>query len=245
MSEEELLKLPRTPAAAKEAWKPGQPPPKYIDGSTCLNGHTGPRYACDRSCVECKRENSATKSALRKARREAAGAATYMSDTPCKRGHVGERYVYNNNCCECNREGGALRTDSAAEDIVRMAKRLVSKAVSNAKSRGRELSFEITWEWVAARLIHGTCEETGLPFFNSTRAAAGLYTQQRNPFYPSLDRIDSNKGYYPDNVRVVLCAVNLAYNNCGRDAFLPIARALAARHSDTNSTLPPTTAEET
>jgi hypothetical protein len=39
----------------------------------------------------------------------------------------------------------------------------------------------------------------------------------RNPYRPSFDRIDSSKGYTPDNVRIIAYCVNTAMNEWGED----------------------------
>jgi len=51
-----------------------------------------------------------------------------------------------------------------------------------------------------------------------------------NPLQPSLDRIDSSKGYTPDNVRFVLLAVNVALNQWGLETFLSVARAMVSEN---------------
>lgn len=65
----------------------------------------------------------------------------------------------------------------------------------------------------------GCCEVTGLPF----RPPSEQYS--RNPYGPSLDRIDSSKGYTPDNVRIVCVAANLAMNEWGEEVLSRIAKA--------------------
>ncbi len=48
-----------------------------------------------------------------------------------------------------------------------------------------------------------------------------------NPFAPSLDRIDSSKGYEEGNVRIVCLMVNLAMNTWGHGPLEKVALALA------------------
>lgn len=63
---------------------------------------------------------------------------------------------------------------------------------------------ELTPEWILEKLSAGVCEVTGLPFTYST--------ESRNPWSPSLDRIDPMKGYTLENTRVVVWIYNTAKN---------------------------------
>lgn len=44
---------------------------------------------------------------------------------------------------------------------------------------------------------------------------------------PSIDRIDTTRGYTPDNVRLVCAAVNLALNQFGEGIFFRIVTSTA------------------
>lgn len=75
-------------------------------------------------------------------------------------------------------------------------------------------------------LVHSSlnvCHLTGIAF-DWTRRRKGA----RRPFAPSLDRIDSSRGYERDNVRLVCVIVNLAMNEWGFDALLRLAQHLVA-----------------
>lgn len=85
-----------------------------------------------------------------------------------------------------------------------------------AKKRGKD--FSLTLEWVDERLLAGVCEVTGISF-----AMKG----SRHPFMPSIDRIDSSKGYTPENSRVVLWMINAAKNDLAEDDFLSALRQVA------------------
>ena len=76
-------------------------------------------------------------------------------------------------------------------------------------------------EFALVERCAGKCEISGIPF---SEKGVQWY---RNPWSPSLDRIDSKKGYTPDNVRIVLCAVNAAMNEWGEDVFRLIAKSIA------------------
>ena len=59
----------------------------------------------------------------------------------------------------------------------------------------------MTWEWIYDEIIKG-CPVTGKSF--------DLVTGKRRAFGPSLDRIDSSKGYTKKNTRVICLWYNLA-----------------------------------
>lgn len=50
----------------------------------------------------------------------------------------------------------------------------------------------------------------------------------RDPFQPSIDRIDNERGYEKDNVRIVCLIVNLARSDFGDDALVKMANAITA-----------------
>lgn len=74
--------------------------------------------------------------------------------------------------------------------------------ILGAKHRGKG-AVSVTAEHLIPRLEAGRCEVTGIPFeFGRWPGTA------KNPYAPSLDRIDSSKPYSPDNVQVVVWAYN-------------------------------------
>lgn len=58
------------------------------------------------------------------------------------------------------------------------------------------------------------CSLTNVPFkFNNTLSSF------QNPYAPSIDRIDSQKGYYKSNIQIVLVAINLAKSESTMEEF--------------------------
>jgi hypothetical protein len=90
-----------------------------------------------------------------------------------------------------------------------------------ADARKQKFEINISADWIEEKLKKGTCELTGLPFDFSPSKNTYL-----NKYAPSLDRIDSDKGYTKDNVRVVLCAVNIALGQFTDEEMLPILKAM-------------------
>lgn len=73
----------------------------------------------------------------------------------------------------------------------------------------------------------GRCMMTGIQFeFDAFEGSC------RRPFAPSLDRIDSSKGYGATNCRLICVIVNLAMNQWGIEPLMMVAENLVARKAE-------------
>ena len=77
------------------------------------------------------------------------------------------------------------------------------------------------------RRANGRCEVTGLPFSE--------VCAPRDPFSPSIDRIDSERGYVAGNVRIVCLIANLAMNTWGEAPLRRVAEALCGSGQSANA----------
>lgn len=97
----------------------------------------------------------------------------------------------------------------------------------NAERRAADLkrSFTLTPEQFldVLRRAGDCCEVSGIPF----EIGGG-----RNPFGPSLDRIDCSRGYEANNVRMVACIVNTSLSDWGLEPVLRMSEALLRKHRD-------------
>lgn len=102
------------------------------------------------------------------------------------------------------------------DDILHHARRLLRStrdAANDRKAKGRECAHELNLEILMGMLsVSPKCALTGMPIEYDTR-------QSRDPFAPSIDRVDSDGGYTIDNVRVTVYIANTAANNFGDEAF--------------------------
>lgn len=73
------------------------------------------------------------------------------------------------------------------------AAKLLRTARAMAPRRG--LAFEIGIDNILPAMLAGKCQVTGIPFD---------MLSARGPFRPSIDRIDSSRGYEIDNVQLVV-----------------------------------------
>jgi hypothetical protein len=93
--------------------------------------------------------------------------------------------------------------------------------LTGARNRANKKGFEcsLTKIWIIHKLENGFCELSGIPFDFSRPTKSNF-----NPLSPSIDRIDSKKGYTFDNCRVILTALNVALSEYGLDLYLEIAK---------------------
>ena len=157
---------------------------------------------------------------------------------PCPKGHNGLRYKSNNGCVQCSKEraqrpeeGQRLRASNKRryaeirdQRITQQksyratpngrAYQLLQAARMRAKKRDEPMTLSV--EWVLEKIANGHCEVSGMEF-DMSRAGT------KNPYAPSIDRIDSNKGYTPENCRVILWALNTAFSHWGEIVFRDIA----------------------
>src|SRR6185312_2735349 len=99
---------------------------------------------------------------------------------------------------------------------------LIGRARSGAKLRGKQ--FDLTVQHVAEMVERagGHCEMSGLPF--SMIDVCGV-----KPFAPSIDRIDSSRGYNAENCRLVCYAVNVALHQWGDAVLRRIAHGIVEK----------------
>lgn len=95
-----------------------------------------------------------------------------------------------------------------------------------AKERARERSihFGLSREDVAALLLraNGRCEVSRIPFNKDYRPDGCT----KRPWFPSIDRIDSQGSYTVGNCLVVCVAVNIALGEWGIDVLRQISRSI-------------------
>jgi hypothetical protein len=110
-------------------------------------------------------------------------------------------------------------TAAYKDRILNTLKKRMKNARSRDKKKGR--AHTISDEWLAQVLDEQQylCAVTRLPFVEPTGKV------RINPYSPSLDRLDCNKGYEVGNVRIVLFAVNMMMLDWGDEIFSHVALA--------------------
>ena len=115
------------------------------------------------------------------------------------------------------------------DKFARSVRGRVYSLYESAKDRSakKNMVFEITLDYLLEKYEkqEGKCEMTGIPFTSERNPDGKRFYM---PYSPSLDRIDSNKGYTKDNVRLVCVIVNLALNVFGEDVFKNMCQSYLA-----------------
>lgn len=101
--------------------------------------------------------------------------------------------------------------------------------IRNAKKRGIPFKLTPKQAWLQFQRQKGKCALTGCELTLSR----GWPGRRGNA---SLDRIDSSKGYAPENIQWVLTKVNCMKSNLPDDEFIRVCRLVAA-HADKGKAL--------
>lgn len=91
------------------------------------------------------------------------------------------------------------------------------KTTTRRSSKFEEVDNPVDIEFILEKLKVGKCEVTGIAFDYDNK-----FNTCKNPLSPSIDRVDSNKGYSKDNVRIVLWQYNLMRGELTDDQLFDI-----------------------
>jgi len=113
--------------------------------------------------------------------------------------------------------------EGTIDDLVEF---LYKKSKKSARTRNKEHTLTKSQLRVFVRSCEGRCELSEIQF-------DAVFRNGYQPFHPSLDRIDSSRGYTADNVRIVCVAMNVALGQWGEDVFRQLAEGYLRRTSRT------------
>ncbi len=95
---------------------------------------------------------------------------------------------------------------------------------TKVRAKRQELLFLLTLSWVEKKLAAGICEQTRLPL--SLEIGNRDPLGGRNPWFASIDRIDSSLGYTETNCQMVCAMYNFAKQDWNDADVLKMARSL-------------------
>jgi len=101
-----------------------------------------------------------------------------------------------------------------AHEIEKFILRIYKSAESRSREKNKEFTIGFDDIKEVGRSQLWKCKVTGIDFDLSP-----INGKRTRPFAPRIDRIDSSKGYTPDNIRLVCFAVNMAMNEWGDEVF--------------------------
>lgn len=199
------------------------------------------RYATDKKFVKATKQRAADwqrenaeKSNEYHRRRHAAKVAAGDRDYLLKSSEATKRYYRSKKGKAATAAREARYVASGQDKVWRNARRQkpesrTAQMLSHTRTRALKADFEfaLTFDDIYPVVARGVCQVTGTVF-----DLAAHSKHRTNPFAPSIDRIDSSKGYVANNVRVVCWWLNCACGVWGLEAIIPGMRAIV----DTNRT---------
>lgn len=128
---------------------------------------------------------------------------------------------------ECN---PCAKTRWNAENGVKLrAQRLHGNAQKRAKANGWPvLDFDSLW--IEEKIRAGFCEVTGIAFDLNTQVSESVHA--KNPWVPSIDRIDSSRPYSRDNVNIVVYMYNVCKAEFSHEDVVKFCKAVATMEAE-------------
>lgn len=109
------------------------------------------------------------------------------------------------------------------------AQRLYGNAQKRAKTMGWPAP-DFGSVWIEEKILFGHCEVTGVPFDLTSQASDASHA--KNPWVPSLDRIDSAGVYSKENVQLVVYMYNVCKAEFSHADVVKFCRAVAAMEAE-------------
>lgn len=157
---------------------------------------------------------------------KAAGLARYFTGKPCKRGHIDERYVGSYQCVICYGPGSSYMADwwktskGTAEGFLRWKYKDMKQRVSSPSRHGAKLYYGLSLMSLEEFMAWASADSV----FNKLWKAFILSGRVRR-LTPTIDRIDTLRGYVAGNVQFLTHSQNTK-------------KALLWRHHGINPVIP-------
>jgi hypothetical protein len=109
------------------------------------------------------------------------------------------------------------------------AQRLHGNAQKRAKANGWPAP-DFGSSWIEEKILLGVCEVTGILFDLTSQTSDTVHA--KNPWVPSIDRIDSSKPYTKDNVQLVVYMYNVCKAEFAHKDVVKLCCAVAAMETE-------------
>ncbi len=136
----------------------------------------------------------------------------------------------NKKICEEYRKRSLLKAKTE-RPIEFIARRLFFGSKSRAKAK--KMAFDLTQEWIVEKIKSGKCSVTNIPFYINPIKDDNK-SGPVSAFAPSLDRINTNRGYTKKNTQVVIWIYNSAKSSFTHNEVMVLAEALNKTNSANN-----------
>ena len=130
----------------------------------------------------------------------------------------------------CNR--CSKRLWDIANPVQVRAQRLHGNATKRAKTFGWPKP-DFSSSYIEEKILEGRCEVTGIPFDLTT--VHSEYANAKNPWVPSIDRIDSSKPYLKDNIQIVVYMYNVCKSEFSHTDVLTFVNAVHKKENENGS----------
>ena len=169
----------------------------YFTGEPCSNGHISERLVRDYNCCECAAEHNANW------KRETGYEKDYIQRDTIKAKRASAAKKWRDANPEkarkwCSSDAGKQYSQVWNKTDGRL-KRWLSQARARAKMKG--LDFSITLEDL---VVPELCPVFGIPLMFSDTVTDNT---------PTIDRVDSSRGYTKDNIQIISSRANRLKNN--------------------------------
>lgn len=143
---------------------------------------------------------------------------------------------YSKQCKNCSRENlkswrnrNLNKRKEYANDYYRTVKGKAVKIIASARNRAAKnnISFNLQTGLIEHLLNVGKCQKSGLKLENNND-----HNGIRNPFSPSLDRIDNSIGYEPYNIQIVCNMYNMGKNEFDELDFIAMCIGVAEKNKN-------------
>jgi hypothetical protein len=195
----------------------------FFTNVPCKRGHLEVRSVANGGCRQCARDNANRIRALDPELDRQKSRDWYAKNKERAKQWKIDWIANNRSQYDERRKRYRSKTKVRAKELLAMAKFSAKK---------KNISFDLDYEWIFERLELGICEMTGIKF-----DLEPFPKGRQNPYTASLDRVVPELGYVKSNVRMILWALNAAFNSYGENVYADIARVFLDRNPNVGTKL--------